>query len=130
MARGDMYVENTTFGTGTEILNRPPFTATPMTIDFADVSDVDNTGVKIVKAGTPIDKEGKPLLNTPWTGALGILLHDVRELRPQGALLRDAYINVKRAQDHSGLTYDSALVTAMANCNNSIKFEEPIIIAS
>lgn len=130
MARGDMCIENITFGVGAEILNRPPFRATPMTVDFSGVSEVDDTGVKIVLAGTPIDKDGAPVTVTPWTGAVGILLHDVREQRPQGALLRDAYINVKRAQEHSNLTYDSALVAAMAKCNNSIKFEEPIIIAS
>lgn len=34
MARGDMLVENTKFGTGAEILNRPPFKGVSMTIVF------------------------------------------------------------------------------------------------
>lgn len=126
MARGDMKVENTALGSGTEILNRPPYEAVSVTIDFTNVT-ADANGEKVVKAGTPIDKDGKPVTATPWTGAIGILLIDVRESRPQGAVLREAYINTARAQENSGLTYDSALVTAMNNAGNTIKFEDPYI---
>lgn len=35
MARGSMEVETTAFGTGAEILNRPPFKGVSMTIDFS-----------------------------------------------------------------------------------------------
>ena len=129
MARGDMFVENVTFGTGTEILNRPPFKGVSMTIDFSATAAGDD-GIKIVKAGTPIDKDGKPVLSTPWTGAVGILLVDVIEDRPQGTILTEAYVNTKRAQANSDLTYDGALVTAMVNAGNRIRFEEPIITAA
>lgn len=129
MARGDMAVETVSFGTSAEILNRPKYEGVPMTIDFADVTADDTTGEMIVKAGTPIDKDGKPVEATPWTGAVGILLENVREERPQGTILTVAYINVKRAQKNSGLTYDGALVTAMNNAGNRIRFEEPIITA-
>lgn len=128
MARGDMLVENAKFGTGVEILNRPPFKGVSMTIDFLS-AEVGSDGKKVVKAGTPIDKDGNPVKATPWTGAVGILLVDVPESRPQGTILTEAYINVKRAQDNSGLTYDGALITAMNNAGNRIRFEEPIIIA-
>jgi hypothetical protein len=128
MARGDMLVENAKFGTGVEILNRPPFKGVSMTIDFLN-AEVGSDGKKVVKAGTPIDKDGNPVKATPWTGAVGILLVDVPESRPQGTILTEAYINVKRAQDNSGLTYDGALITAMNNAGNRIRFEEPIIIA-
>lgn len=128
MARGDMLVENATFGTGAEILNRPPFKGVSMTIDFSTVTATDSsTGQKIVKAGTPIDKDGKPVSATPWTGAVGILLVDVVEGRPNGTILTEAYVHTGRAQRNSGLTYDSALVTAMNNAGNRIRFEEPII---
>lgn len=131
MARGDMLVEHASFTSGAEILNRPPFRGVSMTIDFDGVSETDEqTGYKVVKAGTPIDKDGKPVTETPWTGAVGILLVDVLEMRPQGTILTEAYINVGRAQDNSGLTYDGALVTAMVNAGNRIRFEEPIIVAS
>lgn len=130
MARGDMRVETTTFGTGAEILNRPPFKGVSMTIDFTSVTDEDEqTGEKIVKAGTPIDKDGVPATATPWTGAVGILLVDVSEDRPQGTILTEAYVHTGRAQKNSGLTYDGALVTTMNNAGNRIRFEEPIIVA-
>lgn len=124
MARGDMRVENRTYGGNAEILNRPPFEGVPMTIDFAGVTTEEPaTKEKIVKAGTPIDKVGKPVTATPWTGAVGILLEDVYEYRPQGTILKKAYINVARAQAHNGLTYDGAL----AQMFRMIVFEEPII---
>lgn len=129
MARGSMAVETTAFGTGAEILNRPPFKGVSMTIDFADVTADTTTGKKIVKAGTPINKDGVPVSATPWTGAVGILLVDVREERPQGTILTEAYVHTGRAQKNSGLTYDGALVTAMNNAGNRIRFEEPIIAA-
>lgn len=129
MARGSMAVETTAFGTGAEILNRPPFKGVSMTIDFTDVTEDEATGKKIVKAGTPINKDGVSVSATPWTGAVGILLVDVREERPQGTILTEAYVHTGRAQKNSGLTYDGALVTAMNNAGNRIRFEEPIITA-
>lgn len=129
MARGSMTVETTAFGTGAEILNRPPFKGVSMTIDFTDITEDEATGKKIVKAGTPINKDGVPVSATPWTGAVGILLVDVREERPQGTILTEAYVHTGRAQKNSGLTYDGALVTAMNNAGNRIRFEEPIITA-
>lgn len=129
MARGSMAVETTAFGTGAEILNHPPFKGVSMTIDFTDVTEDEETGKKIVKAGTPINKDGVPVSATPWTGAVGILLVDVREERPQGTILTEAYVHTGRAQKNSGLTYDGALVMAMNNAGNRIRFEEPIITA-
>lgn len=129
MARGDMAVETASFGAGKEILNRPPFKGVPMTIDFSTTT-AGSDGKKVVKAGTPIDKDGKPITATPWTGAVGILLVDVIEESPQGTILTEAYINTKRAQKNSGLTYDGALVTAMNNAGNRIRFEEPIVVAT
>lgn len=130
MARGDMSVENMTIGTNYEILNRPPFRGVSMTIDFDGVSDTDDTGEKVVKAGMPIDKDGKPVKITPWTGAVGILLENVRESRPQGTILTEAYVHTTRAQANAGIKYDGALVTAMNNAGNRIRFEEPIQVVS
>lgn len=129
MARGDMLVKNTTYGSEAEILNRPPYNGVSMTIDFSTTT-AGSDGGKVVKAGTPIDKDGKPVNATPWTGSVGILLIDVYEERPQGTILTEAYINTKRAQTNSGLTYDGELVTAMNNAGNRIRFEDPIIVAT
>lgn len=110
MARGDMGVTNYKVGTQTEILNRLPFEGVPMTIDFSSVSDTDaDTGEKVVYAGTPIDSSGKPQKTTPWTGAVGILLHDVYEHRPQGTILKKAYINETAAEANASVTYDDTL---------------------
>lgn len=128
MARGDMRVENLAAKTRNLIINREPFSGVSMTINFTNVSTTDSeTGEKVVRAGTPIDKDGVPVSATPWTGAVGILLEDVFKKRPQGTILTEAYIHTGRAQTNSGLTYDSALVTAMMNAGNRIRFEEPII---
>lgn len=130
MARGDMKMTKTSVNLETEILNRKEFEATPMTIDFADVTDTADNGEKIVKAGMPIDKDGKPVKTTPWTGAVGILLHDAYESRPQQQILKKAYINVTRAKENSGLTYDAALVAAMVNAGCRIVFEEGTLVGT
>ena len=102
-----------------------------MTIDFTSNTSTDaETGEKLVKAGTPIDKDGKAIAATPWTGAVGILLDDVYESRPQGTILKRAYINTKRSQDNSGKTYDAALVAALINAGCNIIFEEPGVVGT
>ena len=66
MARGDMTVTTYTIGVEEEILNRKENEAIALTLDFTSVSDTDaDTGEKIVKAGTPVDKDGKPQKTTP-----------------------------------------------------------------
>lgn len=130
MARGDMKIDTLKVGAEEEILNRKEFQAVANTVDFSGVSDTAVNGVKIVKAGTPVDKDGKPVKETPWTNAYGILLHDVYENRPQTAVLKQAYIHAGRAQKHSGLTYDAALVSALNLTGCRIVFEDPIIIAT
>ena len=128
MARGDMGVVTQKVGTQVEILNRLPFEGVPMTIDFSSVSDTDaDTGKKVVYAGTPIDSSGKPQKTTPWTGAVGILLHDVYEHRPQGTILKKAYINHKRVTAHAGITYDAKLVAALVNAGCRIVIEDAAV---
>lgn len=128
MARGDMKVTNYKVGTQVEILNRLPFEGVPMTIDFSSVSDTDaDTGEKVVKAGTPINQSGVPQKSTPFTGAVGILLHDVYESRPQGTILKKAYINHKRVTAHAGITYDAALVAALVNAGCRIVIEDTAV---
>lgn len=129
MARGDMKVKSATFGVGMEILNRPPFKGVPMTIDFDEVSDTDDTGVKVVKAGTPIDKDGKSVDSSPWIDVVGILLVDVYEDNPQGTILTEAYVHTDRAQTNSGVTYDVGLVEALNKAGTRIRFEEPFVLS-
>lgn len=128
MARGDMKVTNYKVGTQTEILNRLPFEGVPMTIDFTSVATTDaDTGEKVVKAGTPITSAGVEAKTTPFTGAVGILLHDVYESRPQGTILKKAYINHKRVTAHTGITYDATLVAALVNAGCRIVIEDAAV---
>lgn len=91
------------------ILKRKPFEGIAKTLDFSEVV-ADENGKKIVKAGTPIGEDGT-VDNTATV--VGILLHDVAEERPQGTLLKKAYINTAIAEEHSGITYDAAVKTAL-----------------
>lgn len=125
MARGDMKFDTLTVGSEIEILNRKEFEAVAMTVDYTGVDAVN--GVKVVRAGTPVDKDGKVVGSTPWTGAIGLLLHDAYEEHPQVAVLKVGYVHTGRAQTNSGLTYDAALVTALNAAGCRIAFEEPII---
>ena len=128
MARGDMGIDTLSVSNEVEILNRKEFEAVAMTVDYTGV-DAGADGVKVVRAGTPIDKDGKVVTSTPWSGAVGILLHDTYEKHPQGAIVKVGYIHTGRAQTNSSLTYDAALVTALVSAGCRIAFEEPIIYA-
>ena len=125
MARGDMKFDTLTVSGEIEILNRKEFEAVATTVDYTGVDAVN--GVKVVRAGTPVDKDGKVVGSTPWTGAIGLLLHDAYESHPQVAVLKVGYVHTGRAQTNSGLTYDDALVTALNAAGCRIAFEEPII---
>ena len=110
MARGDMGYNSVDVGLGVEILNRTKFEGVSMTIDFTSVTtEDDDTGEKVVRAGMPISAAGAEVKTTPWTGAVGILLHDVYESRPQGTILKKAYINKTAAQANASVTYDTTL---------------------
>ena len=104
-----MLYEQTEYTGDVQILKRKPFEAIPLTLDFSGVIEKVN-GKKIVKAGTPIGASGTAD-NTATV--VGILLHDVTEDRPQGTLLKKAYINTAVAQAHSGVEIDTAVKTAL-----------------
>lgn len=106
----NMQFEQTGYVGDVQILKRKPFEAIPMTLDFSSVSDKLANGKKIVKAGTPIGAAG---VADNTATVVGILLHDVTEDRPQGTLLKKAYINTAVAEEHSGVTYASGVKTAL-----------------
>lgn len=130
MARGDMKIDTLKVSAEEEILNRKEFQAVANTVDFASVDTKADNGIKVVKAGTPVDKDGKPVTSTPWTNAVGILLHDVYEDRPQSAVLKQAYIHTTRAKANCKLEYDGALAAALNLAGCRIVFEEPVILAT
>jgi len=111
MAVSNMEYERVTYSGDVEILKRPPFEGIAVSFDFSEVSDTDPiTGKKIVKAGSPISLAG--VVDNTATAA-GILLHDVTEDRPQGTILKKAYINTAVAQAHSGVTIAAAVKAAL-----------------
>ena len=105
-----MQYEQTEYVGDVQILKRKPFEAIPMTLDFTSVTQKLANGKKVVKAGTPIGKTG---VADNTATVVGILLHDVTEDRPQGTLLKKAYINTAVAQEHSGVTIEAAVKTAL-----------------
>lgn len=106
----NMQFENKTYAGDVQILKRMPNEAIPMTLDFSSVVATDDSGKKIVKAGTPIGADGTAD-NTATV--VGILRFDVTEDRPQGVLLKKAYINTAVAQTHSGVVYSSDVKSAL-----------------
>ena len=65
----------------------------------------------IVKAGTPLTAAGE---STTGSGAIGILLYDVdTAANPNGAVVVQAVIDATKAQAHSGVSYVSALYSAL-----------------
>ena len=105
-----MQYEQTKYVGDVQILKRKPFEAIPMTLDFTSVVTMLANGKKVVKAGTPIGATG---VKDNTSTVVGILLHDVTEDRPQGTLLKKAYINTAVAQEHSGVTIEAAVKTAL-----------------
>ena len=106
----NMHFETTEYLGDVQILKRKPFEGIAITLDFSGVAETISNGKKIVKAGTPIG-EGGVADNT--ASVIGILLHDVVEDRPQGTVLKKAYINTAIAEKHSGVTYNAAVKTAL-----------------
>ena len=105
----NMQFEQKAYAGDVQILKRKPFEAIPMTLDFSGVV-AGADAKKVVKAGTPIGKTG---VADNTATVVGILLHDVPEDRPQGTLLKKAYINTAVAQAHSGITIAAAVKTAL-----------------
>lgn len=107
----NMNFESKTYGADVLILKRPPFEGIPITLDFTSVVTTDtDTGRKVVKAGTPISAAG---VAANSSSAIGILLFDVLENRPQGTILKKAYLNTAVAESHSGISYDDAVKAAL-----------------
>lgn len=100
-------VMNTTQVAGTvEILASKDFQAVPIKVVAADGAET-----PIVKAGTPLTSAGEA---TTGSGAVGILLYDVdTSANPNGAAVVQGIIDAVKAQAHSGVTYVSALYSAL-----------------
>lgn len=106
MALGEMKTKSGTYSAAPEILYNADYVGKAVTLDTAAFSN------GICKAGTPIGKGGV-IANTE--SAMGVLLHDVYEDRPQGTVVIYGYIHTERAEQHSGITIVETAKTAMKN---------------
>ena len=106
----NMQFEQVAYAGDVQILKRRPFEGIAATLDFTDVATKNANGKKVVKAGTPIGAAGTAD-NTATV--VGMLLHDVVEDRPQGTLLKKAYINTAVAEAHAGIEYAAGVKTAL-----------------
>lgn len=99
-----MNFAKTEYGGTIEILASNDFQAIPAKL----ATPVSGT---VVKAGTPITADGAA---TTGAGAIGVLLYDVDTAKnPNGALVVQGIIDATKAQAHSGVTYVSALYSAL-----------------
>lgn len=99
-----MKFETTSVGGTIEILASKDFQAIPIKV----ATPASGT---VVKAGTPLTDAGA---STTGSGAVGILLYDVDTAEnPNGAAVVMGIIDATKAQAHSGVTYASALFTAL-----------------
>lgn len=93
-----------TYAGDVEILATDVFQAIPIKVAAP------NSGT-VVKAGTPLNAAGE---STTGSGAVGILLYDVdTAANPNGAAVVQGIIDSVKAQAHSGVTYVSALYSAL-----------------
>ena len=106
MAIGEMSFVRNTVNVVPEILYNAEYVGDAITLDAAAFT------AGVCKAGTPISKDGT-VANS--NAAVGILLHDVYEERPQGTIVIGGYIHTARAQAHSGVTIADAAKSAMKN---------------
>ena len=100
-----MKYSESSVGNGVEILASKDFQAIPVTVATP------GSGSHVVKAGTPVTSEGA---STTGSGAIGVLLYDVdTDANPNGAAVVQGIINSEKAQEYSGVTYVSALYSAL-----------------
>lgn len=103
-----MKYTETTIGGSVEILASKDFQAIPIKVATPSGEGVTTT---IVKAGTPLTAAGA---STTGANAVGVLLYDVDTAEnPNGAAVVQGIIDSTKAQTHSGVTYASALYTAL-----------------
>ena len=93
MATQEMKVSASTIADEVQILKRPGFEAIPITLDSSAFTN------GVCKAGAPIGAGGV-IKNDK--NCIGILKEDVYEYRPQGTILKKAYVRNDVITSHYG----------------------------
>lgn len=122
MAReGKMAVSNATISGGVEILNRPPYEGVPMTLDADEFKNSE-----VVKAGSLITNDAKTAKHgTDDDKVAGVLLFDVYKDRPQGTILKKAYVNTTRVKESLG---DAFTEQYGGSINAKVKAALPMVV--
>lgn len=113
-------VRGTDYTSGVDILfNLDPFTARPIMIDEDGVT-ANAEGKKIVKAGTPVDVDGKIVATADNATAKYLVLTDVDVTHGprEGSGLYRGTVNADKMLSYAGITVDAALKGAL----DGIKF--------
>lgn len=103
---GEVFVNkiNVSAGDHLRILSRKEFEAISCSITFSEenTAHIASNHDGVVPAGTLVDLKGKPVgtwdssankFKAPYSGAAGILLYDVKNDYPMGAVLTKGYVN-------------------------------------
>ena len=106
MAIGTMKNARQVVDNSVEILFNSEYEARALTLDTAAFTE------GVCKAGSPIALD---VTVANDANAVGILLHDVAEERPQATVVIGGYIHTERAAAHSGVTIADAAKTALKN---------------
>lgn len=115
------FTRNTVNGINDTILASNDYTAIPFTV----------TEEAAVKAGYPMKKDGKKATATSGSGATaasdadGILLYDVDPTEnPNGALLIQGVVDMKKAKTRSTFTYNADDLAALKKAIPGVFFRE------
>jgi len=106
MAQEAMGYTTRTVAGDVEILYNSEYVGGALTLDESAFTD------GVCKAGTPMAASG---VKATGADAVGILLHDVDQKRPQGTVVIGGYINTAVAAAHSGVTVSDAVKAALKN---------------
>lgn len=98
MAIQGMGYTRTTIDDEVSILKRPGYEGIPITLDSTAFTN------GVCKAGAPIGADGT-IQNDG--DCIGILLRDVKSERPQGTILKKAYVNDAKITSHYGTAIDA-----------------------
>ena len=105
-----MKFTSTTITRPLEILKFDHFIGVPQLLDFALVAVDPTEGVKVVKAGTPINALG---VSDNTATAKGILLTDTYEGNPNATLVIHGFIDQAKAQANSTVVIAALVKTAL-----------------
>lgn len=106
MAIQNMGYNHAAVADGVEILYNSEYVGKAVTLDSAAFTE------DVCKAGTPISAAGAVANGAE---AMGILLSDVYQSRPQATVVIGGYINTAVAQKHSGVAIAEAAKEALKN---------------